>query len=763
MQTDVKWNASWIGVQNPSSANQWICYRKSVQLTSAPSQAVARISADSKYWLWINGKLVVFEGQLKRGPTPDGTYYDQVDLADYLEKGHNTIVILLWYFGKHGFSHKSSGKAGLVFEADMDGNKLFSNRDWKAVIHLSFGNTHKPHPNYRLPESNIRFDATKEPVGWQDPKFDDSAWPAAVEFGMPPCAPWNRLVLRLIPQWKDFGLREYVNAKELPRISDGTVIKARLPYNAQVTPYLKIEAQAGRTIDIRMDNYRCGGPPNVRAEYVTREGIQEYENPGWMSGHEVHYTIPEDVKILDLKYRETGYNTEFTGTFECDDPFLNKLRQKALRTLYVTMRDTYYDCPDRERAQWWGDMVNELSQAFYAMDTRSSLLAKKGMLELINWQKKNNTIFSPVPAGNWNKELPMQMLAGVGYYGFWTYCNYSGDVETINTVYPGVKRYLSLWKLGDDGLVIPRKGGWTWCDWGKNKDITILYNGWYYIALKGQKKMAELLGLEEDIKEIRAKMASIENNFNKTFWNGTAYRSPGYKGQTDDRGQALAVVSGLAGPDKYNAIRQVFRKEFNASIYMEKYVLEALYIMRFENDVMERIRRQYGKMVADPCTTLWEQWGGGSSRNHGWSGWPLTLMSQYALGVAPEEVGYDVYHVLPQMGPLTHIRATVPSVKGDIKVELRDEREVFSLHLESPPKTAAIIGIPRNRNAKVVDIQVRRSLVWHAGKPRQTVHGMKFLENTRHYVKFSVMPGKWTFTAKKEIPKSMNTDSDTRR
>ncbi|NIL98495.1 MAG: hypothetical protein GTO62_15550, partial [Planctomycetales bacterium] len=69
------------------AANRWICFRKVVRLDETPGQAVARIAADSKYWLWINGERVVFEGQLKRGPTPDDTYYDRVDLAQYLRRG----------------------------------------------------------------------------------------------------------------------------------------------------------------------------------------------------------------------------------------------------------------------------------------------------------------------------------------------------------------------------------------------------------------------------------------------------------------------------------------------------------------------------------------------------------------------------------------------------------------------------------------------------------------------------------------------------
>jgi len=218
------WKASWISVTTPPAPNQWICYRKIVRLDKAPRQALARIGADSKYWLWINGKLVVFEGQLKRGPTPQDTYYDQVDLTKHLQKGDNTIAVLLWYFGKHGFSHKSSGQAGLVFDATIDGTRLLSDTSWKAMVHPSFGNTGKPRPNKRLPESNIRFDAAKEPVGWQQPGFDDSSWPEAVSYGMPPCAPWNKLIKRPIPLWKDFGLKSYVNAdaklRRLLRILD---------------------------------------------------------------------------------------------------------------------------------------------------------------------------------------------------------------------------------------------------------------------------------------------------------------------------------------------------------------------------------------------------------------------------------------------------------------------------------------------------------------------------------------------------------------
>ena len=756
LQEDTKYNMASTQSRPTSkqpSSNCWLCYRKVVELDSNPRNAVARIAVDSKYWLWINGALVVFEGQLKRGPTPKDTYYDRVDLTKHLKKGGNTIAVLVWYFGKSGFSHKSSGKAGLVFEADIDGRLVLSDNTWRAAIHPAFGNTGKPHPNYRLPESNIRFDASQDLMGWQEPGFDDSAWPEAATFGKPPCAPWNRLVLRPIPLWKDYGLKAYGNASEMPRVSDGKTIKMKLPYNAQVTPYLKVEGPAGKLIDIRTDNYTGGKAPNVRGEYVTRDGVQEYENLGWMNGHEIHYTIPAGFKIHALKYRETGYRAEFTGTFECDDDFLNRYRQKALRTLYITMRDTYYDCPDRERAQWWGDAVNEIGEAFYALDPRAALLAKKGMLELINWQEGNGVIHSPIP-GSFDKELPMQMLNSVGYFGFWTYYLYSGDIETIRTVYPGVKRYLSVWKLGNNGLVVPRKGGWLWGDWGKNKDMTILFNGWYYLALKGQLNMATALGERNDLPTIKAKMASIEKNFNKTFWNGKEYRSPGYKGKTDDRAHALAVVSGLAKPDQYAAIRTVFKTQKHSSPYMEKYVGEALYMMRFPNDAIARTKERFKVMTNHHYTTLWEDWkiggSGGGTINHAWCGGALTLLSQYGAGVAPTTPGYRTYHVLPQMGPLKRIATTVPSVRGDIKLTLRNDRDSFALDITSPADTQATVGIPHGGTEKAVAaIQANGVSVWRNGKSEESLRGLRFLEKDEHYIKFSVEPGTWSFKATK--------------
>ncbi|MEY4387544.1 MAG: hypothetical protein RLY20_2827 [Verrucomicrobiota bacterium] len=736
--------APWSGVSLESTRTQnlWTCLRKEFFLPEKPTTAQARIAVDSKYWLWINGKLAVFEGGLKRGPNPRDTYFDVVDLAPYLQQGSNTIAVLSWYWGKHGFSYNCSGQGGFVFELTAGETKLISDETWKAIRHPAYGRTGEPHPNYRLPEDNVHFDARLDLGDWTRCGFDDSTWLSASTFGQPPAAPWNQLVERPIPQWRITSLLEYENARELPRVSDGKPIIARLPGNITVSPYLKIKAPAGLTIDMRTDNYRGGGDYNYRSEYVTRDGLQEFESLPYLNGHWMIYSIPAGVEILDLRYRESRYDTDWVGNFDCDDPFLNTLWLKARNTMNVNMRDSIQD-PDRERAQWWGDLVILMDQIFYSCDDRAVPLVRKGVDNLVDWQKPDGVLFSPIPAGNWDKELPLQMLASIGEKGFWNYYFQTDDKATIERAYPAVKKYLSLWQLGTNGLAIHRSGGWDWADWGENIDVSVGENALLYQALNAATKMARLTGNDADVAGYERMRDTIAANFNRTFWNGKEYRSPSYTGQTDERGHALAVVFGLAKPEQWPAIKNVFSSQFHCSPYMEKYVLESLFKMHEPDAAIARMKQRYQKMVESPYTTLWEGWGignegfGGGTYNHGWSGGPMALMMEYLAGVTSTSPGFATFQVEPQLGPVTRIASTTHTVKGLIQVNIQRTANSFELTLKSPKGTSATVYLP------LVKYGLKEVLV--NGKPAGTVSAVCALEPTNGVARFVVEGGDWKF------------------
>lgn len=707
-------SAQWITSSDCRNAvNTWICFQKDLRLSHKPNSAKARIAADSKYWLWINGKLVVLEGCVKRGPNPHDTYYDDVDIAPYLEKGRNLISVLIWYYGKDGFSYKMSGKAGAFMDCKFDdGGQLVSDNSWRAILHPAFSTSSGKEPNFRLPESNICFDARKDILGWEN-TYQDS-WPYAVEIGSEGSAPWNRLRPRIIPMWKDFGLQDYVST-DLRRGEIMDTLVCRLPYDAQVMPWLKAEAPSGLHVQMFTDTYIIGKARelSVRAEYVTADGVQMYENKSWMSGNVVYYVYPKNVKIMRVQYRETGYDTEFAGSFSCSDKFYNRLWRKAQRTLYVNMRDTYFDCPDRERAQWAGDEVIESGQAFYALSPSSHLLMKKGLYEVMGWQRDDGSVFSPVPAGNWAKELPGQMLSFLGYYGLWNYYMNTGDMGTLRDLYPCVQRYLDAWEVSPDGTMLARKGGWYWGDWGDNIDKIALFNAFYYLALKGQLNAALVLGYKSDVDKLSAKMSSLKESFNRVFWTGKGYRHPNYKEETDDRVQALAVVAGLAEKDKYPAILKIFKTIEHASPYMEKYVIEALFKMNQGKYGMERMHRRYKDMVDDSLhTTLYEGWDVTNSCNHAWSGGGLVILSSIVCGVTPAEPGYAKWQVAPQPVGINAAKTTVPTVKGLMSVSFRVTGDVMSLVVKAPKGILGQIVVPQGYKGENQIIQVKGSGKW---------------------------------------------------
>lgn len=698
----------WISPLNSSSPNTWIAFRKDININSLPKEAITQIAVDSKYWLWINDELVVFEGGLKRGPTPNDTYYDEVDLAPFFKKGENKIALLVWYFGKEGFSHKSSGKAGLLFNLQSGKLTIASDDSWLCRIHPAYGDTDAPHPNFRLPESNIRFDANKDMAEWTSAdNLEELGFETALAFGSWGDAPYNHLIKRPIPQWKDFGFKEFVSTERIKGEQCDTIV-AKLPYNLQMTPIIDISAPMGGVIGISTDNTFSAGDVNLRAEYVARQGRQKYESLGWLNGHEVYFVLPKDVTVHSLQYRETGYDTEVESGFTCDDEYINRFWAKALRTLYVNMRDTFFDCPERERAQWWGDVVILMGECFYTSTPSTHALMKKGIKELIDWQRGDGTLFSPMPAGNYDSELPGQMLASVGQYGFWNYYMNTGDRETIAEVYPGVKRYLEVWSFDDKGLTNFRSGGWTWGDWGEHKDIRLILAGWHYLALKGAANMADVLGESADAEHYRSQMTTLKIAYNNC-WNGSAYRHSEYNDCTDDRVQALAVISGIAESDKYDSITKTLKSQFYASPYMEKYVMEALFVMDEGSYAIERMKKRFADMVNHPSyTTLFEGWNigpggfGGGTVNHAWSGGPLIVIAENVCGIKPLEAGYKTFAIEPDDSYLRQSSICVPTILGKIESKFVSTPEEFKMDITVPKGAQAIVYLPTSDGEEIL-------------------------------------------------------------
>ncbi|MBQ3824313.1 MAG: glycoside hydrolase, partial [Clostridia bacterium] len=579
-----------------------VCFVKDFEVFSLPEKAEAVISADSKYMLWVNGRRIVIEGGLKRGFAPGGSYCERVDLAPWLREGKNRVAAAVRYFGQDGFSHVSSGRGGFLFDCAALG--IMSGRDFKARRDEAYipDLDDEYLPNYRLSEGNLYYDARLSTGEFYKNDYDVSDWQGAAVICAAGEAPFGPLYDRIIPQFRDFGVKYFENGRAGRNLFTDRVLVFDLPYNCQFSPVLELDAPAGKRLDMYTDTYSDRNGLCLRAVYITEKGRQAFEPFMWTSGEKLYLHVPRGVDVVNVGYRETGYDADFEGRFSSGDGVLDAVFKKSARTLYLTMRDTFMDCPDRERAQWWGDAVNESEMCYYALDRRAELLIKKGILSMAAWQHKDGAMQTFVPDMIGLAELPLQNLAGIT--GFYNYYLFTGDASILPAVYRLSVSYLSLWKKGDDGLVVHHKGTWDWPDWGVAADYPVLENAWYYYALRSAAEIGRAAGLGgSEILESRA--ASLKEAFDKAYWDGSAYASGALY---DDRANAVAVVSGLASKDKYPAVIEIFKSVYNSSPYMEKYVLEALCRMDRPDLAAARIRKRYGEMARDRGTTLWEVW-----------------------------------------------------------------------------------------------------------------------------------------------------------
>ena len=663
-QATTNWTAHWIGPAG-SSANLWLCYRKGFSLATVPANAITRIAVDSKYWLWINGQIAVREGNLKRGPTSSDTWYDQIDLAPYLQSGSNTIALLQWYFGKEGFSHNSSGTAGMIFEMNAGGTLITSDTTWRMVTNTAFQTASVvAQPNFRLPETSLRYDMQLDLGAWTNSSYNDSGWAAPTDLGAVGGTPFGNLWRRPLPFWKNTDLANFVSTN----VSNGTNWTCQLPFNMRFTMWLDVSnATPGQVITIQTDA-NAGGENPLSHEYVTGAGRQSFEMPAWVNGNYAYLTIPTNVTVHGLKYRPHQSDTEVLGSFDCSDASLVTLWNKGVNTLGVNMHDTWSDCPDRERANWIGDATVDLGQTPYVFDPRAELTTRESILDVIRWQRGDDTMFAPVP-GTWTSELPAQILATAGKYGVQRYFRNTGDTNFLVQAYPALRDYLlNVWQTDSQGLVVHRAGGWDWDDWGSNIDPPLLDNTWYLMACEAAAQIAPIVGQSADVPAFTSRAQGIRNSFNTAFWTGAAYRSSSYTGSTDERGNAMAVLAGLPDATMTNALRTVLTTQINASPYMEKYVLEALFALGDPDDALNRMRSRYSTMISSSATTLWENFPASGTFNHAWSGGPLTLLAEEVAGVTPTSPGFATFDVQPALGTtLNYVNLDVPSRQGVIR------------------------------------------------------------------------------------------------
>lgn len=572
-----EWRAYWIWLDDESNVkNRYAYFRRSFQLKEKPDIAIVRVSADSRYQLFVNGKRV------GRGPArcePEWQYYDEWDIAPYLKEGENVIGALVHFIGE-STAYYVPGRPGFLLEGEVGGAIIDTGAEWRCRV--GEWDPSSPRMLGQLGFTEIR-DGRRTPVGWNEPGYDDNDWRPPYIIGKPPCEPWRNLVPRDIPaqqevpkpakgiankgcfyepgdlslEGKAIGEIMFLRRRESGPIEDipsfeldergvpspfwrnapqpfppeGIELKdgefVVIDFGEEVTGYiqLELEAEEGMILDIGHGEYLLGtGVPRTSLfgqlyadRYISRSGHQIYETFEKRGFRYVLVDVKGEgkIRLLGAKVLFSTYPVRW-HQFACSDPRLNEIWRLSAYTLQLNMEDGYTDCPWRERGQWWGDARVEILENFYAFGDQA--LARKGMFQMAQNQDPKGRPRAFVPTRNecyiptWTFCWPISMM---DYYQF------TGDKETLRRLWKRVDMAMRYYeKFANEGGLLCNVDEWVFIDW-TNVDVegcSAALNAFYYGALRACANIAEIVGDEEGKKRYEELAGKVKESFNKTFW-----------------------------------------------------------------------------------------------------------------------------------------------------------------------------------------------------------------------------------------------------
>jgi alpha-L-rhamnosidase len=297
-------------------------FRRTFELRDVPAHAPARLTADSRYVLWVNGH------EVGRGPArsqPSRQRYDAYDLAPYLVAGTNVVAVLVTYYG-HATSFWQPAPAGansdavLVFEArlsDQDGDEeLVSDADWRVQRSAAWSLPADPGASLEGVPVEL-YDARELPGGWREAGFDDSSWaPAAVVSAThigglaqsrPPTYPFGRLLPR--------GISQQVGERVAPAVIDSS---------SRPAPRWTTDHPARRVREVLLADVLATAPAELPTTFEVGPGRVQHLAVDF--GRIVAGFVELDVEapagtVVELHYREKAFAAAPAGVPpELSDP-----------------------------------------------------------------------------------------------------------------------------------------------------------------------------------------------------------------------------------------------------------------------------------------------------------------------------------------------------------------------------------------------------------------------------------------------------------
>lgn len=625
-------NAKWIWLAQGEQVDQYAEFYDSFQWNQG--SAMLRISADSNYAVWLNGRFV-FAGQY-----PDFPYYkvfDALDLSPFCTEGKNHLAIQVWYYGAGNMSY-FPGRAALQYEVLLEeGPCCWSDENTLSRQSLCYHNGLAKRLTHQLGFS-FRYDLNRE---------DD--WRTGELAGFQP----SRIVDQTLPFYP----------RPVERLQMGEALPAELVWNREDCCFLMdlggeevgllkicIDSEEEQDVMICYGEHIADGcvrqiidNRDFSLELRLRPGRNEYVNPFRRLGLrylELHTQKP--VRVSELTVLPVYYPLSLLPKPEMT-PVQETIYDVCVRTLALCMHDHYEDSPWRE-------------QALYAMDSRNQMLcgydafgefafARASLLLMSKDERADHLLSICTPSAD-NLTIPSFSLH------FFTavkeYTQFSGDLTLAREIWPKLESLLSAFTSRlEDGLipVFQDQCHWNFYEWSEGlsgrlfhydeKRFDASLNCLLSLALQAMHELAGKLQKENNYLGLAAE---INHSIHERFFDEKRCL---YCNSTEDSEasvlvNALAILSGAAQGETAQRIACQLAGDSNgltpATLSMLGFQYDALLKAdeeKYRFWVLEDIEQKYSRMLEAGATTFWETEKGESdfdnagSLCHGWSAMPV--------------------------------------------------------------------------------------------------------------------------------------------
>lgn len=758
-------HANWIWIQSPEPPrNFYLNARKPFKLSSKPTRAILKCTADSKYKLYVNGRYV------GKGPVRSGagyTYYDTYDITDFLAKGDNVIAFLVHHAGENTYSY-ILGSPGLLCKVEIEESEerlvIATDGSWRVRRALDWTDAGMRMSD-RLGFQEV-YDCAERLEGWTEASFKERGWEDAVVVGTAPSMPWGELVEREIPPFREERILPQAvvgvfNSPERSKdtrpadtpevmaraalaplktgsVKDASVLLSDTPDAAQVkTPRsdvgvviildfgrevfgnveIGVSGSASGVIDLGYGELIEDGrvkPDRGEVRYTDRvllkKGRLDWQGFESRAFRYMQIEFRWCSKPVDLEYvrvNQTTYPVQAGGTFECSDGLLNDIWRIGAYTTQLCMEDTFIDCPWRERAQWWADARIESRTAYYAFND-TKLLAQ-GLRQIASSQKPEGSVSGLYPSG---EERLMPDFSLFWVFSILDYYAFSDDADLVRELYPKVRRLLG-WFGGyvDDKGMLADVPGCLFIDWTDAEmkgNITAL-NCLYYQGLRVAAMLASVVGSQDEAESYVEASNQLKLAINKYLYlpKHGLYADCRMDGKlVEQYSRQTNIFAALFDlPDHY-AKSTIYRQLLSGPMpdtttpYSASYLLEALYAGDLHDEALDIIRKRWGPMVRAGATTFWEHFDQEDSLCHGWSTCPTRDLIAEYLGIKPI-LGSHRFSVTPRVGDLSWARGSVETITGPLKVEWKATRNYLLIDVEVPQGLKVDVYPPSQPTSRV--------------------------------------------------------------